>query len=97
MKTPIRKFDPYTTATALHSLRSLRTIARRIKTRASNAVGHVGRLLLFLMLLPVSLLITFAAVACDHDAQRERIAMPRQDATTRASDDGANGDGSRHE
>ncbi len=33
MKPPIKNFDPYTGPNGLHSLRSLRKFARRIKTR----------------------------------------------------------------
>ncbi len=38
MMSPIKNFDPYTAPNGLHSLRSLRKFARRIKTRALRAV-----------------------------------------------------------
>lgn len=95
MMSPIKNFDPNTDPIELQSPGSLRTIARRIKTRALRAGHRVLRawcslpfwLAMLVVWLPLWLLIDVVLLACDSDGgRRERVTMPRKDATTHASD-----------
>lgn len=63
MKSPIINFDPYTAPNGLHSLRSLRKFARRIKTRALRAG--------VLLVAPVALL--FYPVGCEPPDDRRTV------------------------
>jgi hypothetical protein len=101
MMSPIKNFDPNTDPIELQSQGSLRTIARRIKTRALRAAGQACSLVARLVGGACALVLIAAAVvawplliavecavlasACD-DGHRARVTMPRQDATTHASD-----------
>ncbi len=95
MKSPIKNFDAYTGAIPLQSPGSLRTIARRIKTRALRAAGPVvwclgGFFSTLVTLAPfwplwLAIDVAMVATACDDD-HRGRVTMPRQDAATHASD-----------
>jgi hypothetical protein len=78
MMAPVKNFDPYTATNGLHSLRSLRKFARRIKTRALRA-GVLGCVLTAVVML-------WALAACEEGDVHSAVVQRHETVTTTAQE-----------